>query len=123
MADNENDIHVEVDVPAVEETPEPEVETPAVVVVETAPPEATPDGLLPVLLRIEERLTNLERNQAEIATVAVVAEASANEALANDTFIEAQVEEIREEVAEAAEEAQAPAEADTEPKKSHWLHR
>jgi hypothetical protein len=121
-SESENDIHVEIDVPAAEpETPEPE--TPAVVVVETPAPDATPDGLLPVLMELQERLGRLEAAVIQTAEVAVEAAADAGQALSNDSMIADQVAEIAADVEEALEEDQAPADQDESPRKAHWLHR
>lgn len=122
MPEDENDIQVEVTVPAAEA--EPDAPDTTVVVVETAPAaDPAPDGLLPVLLRIEERLTNLENAQVQVAQVAVEADAKAEAAIQNDAFVIDEVLAVQEAVAEAAEEEQAPAESDEAPHKSHWLHR
>lgn len=120
--ESENDIHVEIDVPAAE--PEtPVEETPAVVVVEAPAPDTTPDGLLPVLMELQERLGRLEAAVIQTAEVAVEASASATAALQADAEIHAEVAEIAADVEEALEEEQAPADADESPRKAHWLHR
>jgi len=123
MTTNENDIHVEVDVPAQDEPETEAPEAPSVVVVEAPAADPAPDGLLPVLLDIQARLTRLEDTTVQVAAVAVEAQASADEALANDSAVIEEVLAVQEAVAEAAEEDQAPAESDEAPHKSHWLHR
>jgi hypothetical protein len=103
------------------ETPEPE--TPAVVVVETPPADSAPDGLLPVLMDLQERLGRLEAAVIQTAEVAVEASIQASTAAANDAQQSAEIAEIAADVEEALEEDQAPADQDESPRKAHWLHR
>lgn len=123
-SESENDIHVEIDVPAAE--PEPAVEeTPAVVVVETggSSDDGPGDGVLAALLDISGRLERLEMTTAQVAEVAVNAEVKAEAALQADAEIQTEVAEIAADVEEALEEDQAPADQDESPRKAHWLHR
>lgn len=98
-------------------------EAPAVVVVEAPAPDTAPDGLLPVLMELQERLGRLEAAVIQTAEVAVEASVAASTAVANDAEQSADIAEIAADVEEALEEEQAPADADESPRKAHWLHR
>lgn len=120
--DSQEEITVEVTVPAEDPAPEPEAAPTVVIIEDEAPAPAAPD-LLSVLLEMKADIEALKNNQIGIAEVAVEADAKADLALEMDGVVVDEVASVREEVAEALTEPQAAPEDDVEPVKAHWLHR
>lgn len=120
--DSQEEITVEVTVPAEDPTPEPEA-APVVVVVEDEAPAPTAPDLLSVLMEMKADIAELKLTQAGVTEIAVEADAKADLALEMDGVVVDEVASVREEVAEALTEPQAAPEDDVEPMKVHWLHR
>lgn len=121
MAD-EDGVHVEIDLPPVEDQPVAETQAP-VTVVETG----GADDNTSLIASQAERIALLERDLEDARTAAATATSTAQsaEAIADLALAETGevVAEVAELVAEIQEEQQAPPEADVEPNRKHWFWR